>query len=287
MNYCTNALKVIFTVLFSCIISQIYGQQTSAIVHFADGQYKVGNYSGALLEYQRAIFFGEATTGELFHQMGRCSFELKKYDQAIEYFDRAYFAYTNDSLRINSLLDKAKCNIVTRSYNIALIDLFGLTDSLPEKTYRLKQFYIGLCYFGTEQFDEAKKYFVDAVNPSFEKQRQSIDQLLSNKRKLNRPNPRTASTMSMCFPGLGQFYAGDYKNGLNSLILTSALITLGIKISIEQTLSDGIFTILPWFQRYYQGGYMRAEKIAMEKRAHNRNEVYEKVLQEIVSTKQN
>ncbi len=285
MNYCTNALKAIYIALFSCIALVTYGQTTSEIVHFANEQYKVGNYSTSLLEYQRAIFFGEATTGELFHQMGRCSFQLKKYDQALEYFDRAYFAYDTESLKTASLFDKAKCNIVTKNYNIALIDLFGLTDSLPENTYRLKQFYIGLCYFGTDQFDEAKTSFMEAVNPSFVKQRQSIDQLLSNKRMLNHPNPKTASTMSMCFPGLGQFYAGDYKNGLNSLILTSALITLGIKISIEQSYIDGIFTILPWFQRYYQGGYMRAEKIAMEKRAENRNEVYEKVLQEIVSTK--
>lgn len=286
MNYCTNALKAIFTVLFSCIFSLLSGQSTSEIVAFADGQYKVGNYSSALLEYQRAIFFGENTSGKLFHQMGQCSYQLKKYDQALEYFDRAYFAYDADSLKVNSLLDKAKCSIVTKNYNIALIDLFGLSDTLPEKSYRLRQFYIGLCYFGTEQFDEARKYLTDAVHPDYVDQRKAIDLYMSDKKKLNRPNPGTASTLSMFFPGLGQFYAGDYKNGLNSLLLTSALITLGVKISVEQTLADGIFTILPWFQRYYQGGYMRAEKIAMEKRAENRNEVYEKVLQEIISTKQ-
>lgn len=286
MNYCTNALKVIFTALFSFFSVLSYGQATGSIVTYADNQYQLGNYSGALLEYQRAIFFGETTTGELFHQMGNCSYQLKKFDQAIEYFDRAYFAYSNDSLKINALLDKAKCNIVTKNYKIALIDLFGVTDSLPEKTYRLKQFYIGLCYYGTEQFDDARQYFIDAVNPGFGSQRNNISQLLSDRKKLNKPNPRTASVLSLCFPGLGQFYAGDYKNGLNSLLLTGALVTLGVKISLEQTIWDGIFSVMPWFQRYYQGGYMRAEKIAIEKRAENRNEIYEQVLQEIISTKQ-
>ncbi|NJK95023.1 MAG: hypothetical protein HC905_09035 [Bacteroidales bacterium] len=99
--------------------------------------------------------------------MADCSFQLRKYDQAIEYYDRAYFAYPNDSLRINSLLDKTKCNLATKNYNIALIDLLGITDSLPEKTYRIKQFYTGICYFGNEQFDDARHYFTDAVHPSF------------------------------------------------------------------------------------------------------------------------
>ncbi|NJK95024.1 MAG: hypothetical protein HC905_09040 [Bacteroidales bacterium] len=64
---------------------------------------------------------------------------------------------------------------------------------------------------------------------------------------LYRPNPRTASILSLCFPGLGQFYAGDIKNGINSLLLTTALVSLGVKISLEQSIWDGIFLLCPGF----------------------------------------
>lgn len=283
MKYCTGALKVTFTVLFSFVFF-LAGGQTNSIVAFAENQYKAGNYSSALIEYQRAIFFGAEPSGRIFQQMAECCFNLKKFDQALEFYDRAYFTFQEDSLKVNALMNKAKCNIYTKDYNIALIDLLGISDSLPEPVYRLKQFYIGMCYFGTEQFKEAQTFFVDAVNPAFTDQRNTITQLMANK-KLNMPNPRTASVLSMCFPGLGQFYAGDIKNGLNSFLLSSALLALGVKISYEQSVVDAFFTIMPWLQRYYQGGYMRAEKIAITKRAENRGEIYKKVLHQLVSTK--
>lgn len=283
MNYCTGALKVIYTALFSFIFC-VAGGQTSGIISYAENQYQAGNYSSALIEYQRGIFFGAEVSGKIFMQMGDCCFHMKKYDQAIEYYDRAYFTFHEDSLKFQSLMNKSKCNIFSKAYNIALIDLLGISDSLPEHHYRLKQFYIGLCYFGTDQFSMASQYFTDAVHPSFIDKRKEIEKLLKN-RKLNVPNPQTASILSICFPGLGQFYSGDIKNGVNSLLLSSALLALGVKLGYEQSILDAVFTIMPWFQRYYQGGYMRAEKIAIEKRAENRNEIYKKVLEQITATK--
>lgn len=284
MKFYTTVLRTIFIALFSFSFLFAGAQPTKNILTFAEEQYRIGNYSSALIEYQRAIFFGTEPTGTIFAHMGDCCYNLKKYDQALEFYDRAYFTYQEDSSKIQSLLNKAKCNIVTKQYNIALIDLLGISDSIPEATFRLKQFYIGICYFGTDQFQQAQQFFLDAVNPSFVAQRTEIEKLLQD-RKLNVPNPKTASILSMCFPGLGQFYAGDIKNGLNSLLLSTALLALGAKIAHEQTIVDAFFTVIPWLQRYYQGGYMRAEKIAFEKRAENRNKVYKEVVQQITSTK--
>jgi len=285
MNYCTNMLKVIYIALFSFLLLPLKGQGLTQIISFADEQYKAGNFSSALVEYQRAIFYGKETNGILYQHMADCSFNLSKFEQAIELYDRAYFSYQTDSLKAMALLSKSKCNIITKNYNIALIDLLGITDSLPEKTYRLKQFYIGICYFGTEQFALARNYFIDAIHPSFPLQRTAIANIFDNKKLLYSPNPHTAFIMSLCFPGLGQFYAGDIKNGMNSLLLSAGLVYLGVNISLQQTVWDGIFTIMPWFQRYYQGGYMRAEKIAMEKRASNRDKVYKEVVNAITATK--
>lgn len=278
--------RIIFTVLFSAILLTGAGaQDLNQVVSFADEQFQKENYDIALKEYQRAVFFGMQASGTVYSKMADCSFQLHKYDQAIEYYDRAFFSFSEDSLKHRAILDKAKCSIVTKNYNIALIDLLGITDSLPEKQYRLKQFYIGICYYGTEQFNDARMYFIDAVNPSFVQQREAIQQAFEDKKMLNRPNPHTASIMSICFPGLGQFYAGDIKNGVNSFVLSTALVFLGVNIAVNQTIWDGIFTVMPWFQRYYQGGYMRAEKIAYEKRAANRDKVYQKVFDAVISTK--
>jgi hypothetical protein len=101
---------------------------------------------------------------------------------------------------------------------------------------------------------------------------------LFSKKNLLSPSPKRARIMSMILPGLGQTYSGDLKSGLNSLLLTSGLIALGINISIRYRLVDAVFSILPWYQRYYTGGYGKAEEIAIRKRQKKRNEVYTKVL---------
>jgi hypothetical protein len=85
----------------------------------------------------------------------------------------------------------------------------------------------------------------------------------------------------MITPGLGQAYSHDLKSGLNSLLLTSGLIALGINISIRYSPVDAIFAILPWYQRYYTGGFGKAGEIASRKRQLKRNEVYNKILKMI------
>jgi hypothetical protein len=82
----------------------------------------------------------------------------------------------------------------------------------------------------------------------------------------------------MIIPGLGQVYSHDIKSGINSLLLTSGLIALGVNISLKYSPVDAVFAILPWYQRYYTGGFEKASEIASRKRQLNRNRVYTRVL---------
>ncbi|NJO70385.1 MAG: hypothetical protein HC830_14875, partial [Bacteroidetes bacterium] len=142
---------------------------------FADGQFKAGNYASALIEYQRAIFLAAIPRAKYFIGWPTAHFNSGNTTRLLSITTGPILHTQTTSLRINSLLDKTKCNLATKNYNIALIDLLGITDSLPEKTYRIKQFYTGICYFGNEQFDDARHYFTDAVHPSFTQQRKAID----------------------------------------------------------------------------------------------------------------
>jgi hypothetical protein len=53
---------------------------------------------------------------------------------------------------------------------------------------------------------------------------------------------------------------------------------LGFNISAKYQPVDAILTILPWYQRYYTGGYGKAEEIARKKRDMKRNEIYIRIL---------
>ena len=72
--------------------------------------------------------------------------------------------------------------------------------------------------------------------------------------------------LSMIFPGAGQFYAGDLKNGFNSLILNAGLLTWFVSYAFTYSTIDAAFTIGPWFYRYYLGGFQRAGKMVTIKK---------------------
>jgi hypothetical protein len=88
--------------------------------------------------------------------------------------------------------------------------------------------------------------------------------------------------MSIFLPGLGQFYAGDIKNGLNSLLLTGGFFTIGFIVAINYSLVDAMVAVVPWIQRYYVGGYNRAAGIAENKKKSKQDKVYQAILQTAV-----
>jgi hypothetical protein len=135
-------------------------------------------------------------------------------------------------------------------------------------------FFLATCYFGLGDFSKARTYFEYCVEL---KDVKKVEDLFSRK-NLQSLSPKTAKILSMIIPGLGQAYSHDLKSGLNSLFLTSGLIALGINISIRYSPVDAIFAVLPWYQRYYTGGFGKARDIASRKRQVKRNEVYNKML---------
>ena len=95
---------------------------------------------------------------------------------------------------------------------------------------------------------------------------------------MRRTNPAIPTTMSIIIPGLGQLYLGDLKSALNSFMLTSGFALLFIHTALEYSLIDAAASVLPWYQRYYQGGYENAGKIALKKREKKLTYEYKKIL---------
>jgi tetratricopeptide (TPR) repeat protein len=262
-------------IIFSqAAIHKLPAQNLDETIKFADNQFKNKELTNALKTYQRALFFSEGKeTLYLFQQIAEISYLVNDYETAQKYFGLAFNQAENDSLKTELLFNKASCQILNRNYQYALMDLFSVTDSSSKILKRLN-FYLGTCYFGLEDFSKASNYFKSCVEL---KDREEIDNLFS-KKNLSSPSPKTARILSMIIPGLGQAYSHDLKSGLNSLLLTSGLIALGINISLKYSPVDAVFAIIPWYQRYYTGGFGKASEIASRKRQLNRNRVYTRVL---------
>lgn len=278
--------KVLFSLVFSFLFTALtYSQSLGNVLGIANDQYRNGNYPLALKEYQRFLFFNDSTPPSVLYQIAECFFKLNQYENAYEFYDKAFFSFQNDSLRLDALFKKIECLLRNGDYSLGLNDILGISDTVSGQFYYKKEFFAGISYFGMEDFQNAEYSFLNCIEPQYTKQKDQLKSIFQNKRNFEKPNPKTAYILSLCFPGLGQFYSGDIKNGLNSVGLTAALVYLAVRIAYSQTLLDALVTIAPWYQRYYQGGYESAERIAAEKKLHKRGVVYGKIIDIIAETK--
>jgi tetratricopeptide (TPR) repeat protein len=273
----TKLSILIFVGFLDC--STIFGQDFEETIRFADLQFKQKKYFLAIKEYKRALFFCDGKLiDELYRKVAETHYQLHEYSQASVYYDYAYSVQANDSIRNELIIQKATCMILEKKFQFALAELFNINDLNSRYFIKKKNFYLGICYFGLENFRLAGNAFVEVIDSSNIAAREGLRQIFSKKKNFYRPNPDLASYMSMVIPGSGQIYCGDIKNGINSLLLTSALFALGIDITKEYKFLDAFMAVFPWFYRYYQGGFAKAEKIAIAKRAEKRNKTFQQIL---------
>lgn len=270
-------LAILFITLFSLLFAGVNAQSVDSLTAYADLQYAAGHYNMAAKEYQRALFFGPSeSVGLLTIKTGDCFFNQGDFSEAEKYYTFASNIITEDSLRFEALSKKSVCLIRQRSYQQAILDLFTAEAGFSADAERQKAFLLGTCFYGSGEFSEAASYFHQALTESRSAYKDSITLLLQSK-KLMRPDPNTAYWLSIFIPGSGQIYSGDVKSGINSAVLYAGFMALLLNMTYTSGWADAIFTVAPWWQRYYTGGYTNAKKIAYAKREANRAEIYRKI----------
>jgi len=270
--------KVIFlTISLILIFIRVPAQDLAQTRQFADQLYASGNFSQSLAAYQRVLYFSprEADPGLLI-RIADNFLACGQMERALEYYDHGYFAQTNDSLRVEILFDKTACYLRSHEYKYALMELLNL-DNNPDRWYfRKLNFYLGMAWFGQEDFANSQLAFINAARNELEAE--SIRAVFENKKLMDKPNPKVASWLSIFIPGSGQIYTGYIADGINSFLLTGSFVALSFYLAVVTTPLDAILTALPWFQRYYQGGFQRAEELAEKKRAENRSIAFDRIL---------
>jgi tetratricopeptide (TPR) repeat protein len=244
----------------------LLGQTPQQTFEFAQLQQRRGETASALEAYQRVLFFAReqyglkcyAALAELFKQSGA-------YDRSLYYYELLYHAAPNDSLRYEAVFSKAGLLLLTQSHKNALIELLSIDAAVPEPWQSRRALYLGACYFGLRDFAQARAVLAPLVEQDVQKQKAFL-QIFERSEKIARKSPKTARILSMGFPGAGQLYAGDVKNGLNSMLLNGGLIAGFVAMAVAYTVPDAILTVSPWLFRYYAGGFKRAGAIVEQKK---------------------
>lgn len=257
-----------------------YAQSLEQLKQFADEQYIKGNHNSALREYQRVMFFDtENRHSDIFRNIASIYFLQQDYEEALKYYDLAYRAEPNDSLKFELILRKGLCNLKQDNYLEALNELFDLPDLSEGFLDRRKDFYLGTTYFGLNEYELALEHFAAVTDSAGSQQLHALFREFELYRK--KYNPRRLETMSKILPGLGQMVAGETFSGLNSMTLLGAILYYSVKTAIGYGYIDGMLVLTNWFYRYYSGGHSNAAAMGLKKTGLKKGEIYTGIIQVI------
>jgi tetratricopeptide (TPR) repeat protein len=262
----------------------VHSQDVKQTFDFANELYVKKDYAGAANTYRRVIFFDkkEEYRKLCYKNIADCLYATQNYEEAADYYELAFYQQKTDSTKTEVLFRKLSCFLILGNFEYAEIELVNIPDRLTYEQQRRKTFYSAILHFSTEKYEESKKEFLALVDSTNIEARENIEQLFVKNDRISRLSPKKAKILSIILPGLGQFYAGDVKNGFNSLLLTGGVVTWGILAAIGSPAPLDIFiTMVPWFQRYYMGGYKKAEVIAENQKKKRRSKVYNQILDEV------
>lgn len=263
------------------------GQNIEQTFHLANQQYNSGNYRHASKSFQRVIFFDSSGKyiDSSYLRLGQCYLETGKLEKANKNLNLAYHASREDPLKYEVIFRKTVLYLMRRNFNLGLMELYNLPDSLSGESAQRKQFYLGIAHFGLENYQSSKKHFLNSLHDTAAYARKKINVLFAKNKKLRMLNPLTAQILSTVLPGLGQVYAGYFKEGINSFLLTSAFLGLGIHTGLNLSVLDALISVTPWYTRYYLGGFQKSGELVKKRNREKRGKIYKNILEVLARSK--
>ncbi|MFB6258509.1 MAG: tetratricopeptide repeat protein [Flavobacteriales bacterium] len=266
-----------FLLLFIISLAS-YGQSPKETLDFAEEQAEIGVHRNAIKAYKRVLFFQkERFALTCLRRMARSYHELGEFPKAIRYFEKAAEKASDDSLKRALTLKKVQNQLQQRSFQKAYITLQEMSGKAPEPLKEREHFYRALTYFGQKRYEAAKPEFRNLLPDTAQRAKEMVDSLLTKVQKKAK-NPKTAKVLSYVLPGAGQLYVGNIKEAVNSFLLTSSLVALGVVTSYQMTVLDAVLGVGNYWFRYYQGGASNAEDLAKQKNQQKRGRIYQKLL---------
>lgn len=254
-------MKFKLILLLSWVIIYLHFFNTSSIagqdlLALGDHLVKVENYDAAITEYKRFIFFhpDDSRVAKTYYKIGLAYRTQGIWQEAIIAMRNAMFHATNDNEKSEYQINLAVTLIASKNHDLAQLELIKVMLRDPNiKLDKRILFLRAVAYIYQFRWEEArnilKEYTVD----------DKLNELFDNAVNLPHKSTNTAKVLSTIIPGAGQFYTGDWRGGLNALVLNSLLGYVAVDAVLEQHYADAVFWMFFIFVRYYQGNAYRAE----------------------------
>ena len=218
-----------------------------------------GNYDAAVTEYKRFLFFhpDDARVGEVYYNIGLAYRAQGLWAEAATSLRTATYLANGDETKSEYQLELAVTLIAAQDYDLARLELVKVTMRAPSaQLYRRALFLQAVAYIYQFRWEEARESLRNYTTD------ERLDMLFDAATDIPLKSARLAKVLSSIFPGAGQVYVGDWKDGLNAIALNGALGFLTVDAILDGHYVDAALFGGFIFWRYYRGNTFRAGQAA-------------------------
>ena len=276
---------VAVTLLF---LATVTVSASDPVFDLGDRLFASGDYDAAITEYKRFLFFNvdHPQAVEAQFKIGLAYRAQEWWVEAVEAMIAAVQLTTKTELQAERRVELAVTLIASGAYDLALVELIKV--DMQSQSARLRQrarFLRGVAYLYQFKWEQARSVFqvyFDEI-PSAAGAAAEIDTLFLDALNRSQKSEKAARLLSTFLPGLGQTYAGDWKNGLNALLLNGVLGYITLDAAIERDYDDALLSFFFLFYRYYAGNRYRAVEAAQTFNDWENRRHVEKILQALAT----
>ncbi len=199
---------------------------------YAENLFTKGEYSRAIDEYKRFIYF--FPTDERVHfahyKIGRAYYSSQNYETAVGEFNRlinkmSIGQMSNKALFAKSHWRVSECYVALAQFKAAIISLENLIALVKDRNILDDAYYrIGWVHIETASFDKAIESF-SKINPE-NKPKFQVERVITELKKplqIPRKDPTLTGFLSV-LPGAGYVYCERYQDALIAFLVNAALI---------------------------------------------------------------
>lgn len=277
-------LKRIKPFLILLIFSSLFclnAQTVEEVQQIAEQEFKMGHLNKARALYLRVLYFtpNENTQTRLncINKIAICYEQKGQYEEALKYYSIAEKSTFNrieeDKLRFKQV----ELFILMNNFSEAAITLMSIqTKMLSAENKQLHAFYSGIIFYGLNNYESSIKYFSALIDSN---QYAALHQLKLKALKNGKTPSIIPRLSSVIIPGSGQLMLGEFKQGINSLLLNAGFVYLFGRTSLVYTTQEALLTVFPWFFRYYSGGIKNVKTLQIERKRRKKDEIYKAILE--------
>ena len=279
-----------FFLLSAILFCTIHAGAQGKALEIAEKFFNSENYYDAITEYRRYIFFNSEKKDDnisyAHYKIGLAYRNLGKWDESLNALRKSIQTVNTEYIRDERKIDLAVVLIASGNYSTAEFYLIKVEmfSNIPELK-RKAAFFRGVSAIYSFKWEQSRNAFQIYFNNHPERKHaelgKKLDFLLDKAQNTKYKCPKLAKILSTILPGSGQIYSGDWRNGINALVINTATGYLLVNDLIKRQYLDAIFNSLFLFERFYRGNRYHAEE-SSKKYNQNINQKFVKKILEII-----